>query len=1305
MRTFRRNLSLALFTAVFAIAGPAWADILVDDFEDVSDWTGLTLETVEVHGGSGAGRWEDHENQGSVRKAYTPALDASGEGHLQFWIFSGSANDAPVELILGSENEADPAGSDYYRYSIKLDWQGWRYLRIPLESFQAARSPVGWHKVDSISLHASGWGHDPVPGTVVILDDMTFGTGVIDEVRVQSAFQGSDYVYDFTLLLEDRTGAARDLALTIEPVGANPFDLLVVDPTVSLAANATGQAQVRVTVPASAISDATRLDLHRASVFVSEAGVVCDGTELSAAVPLPARDHPRTLLDASDFTRIDDLAQSEAWAASVRDGIIGRADAWPGDFEQEYELSEWALPPEGGQWTLWYVCPTHGVRLRYEGPTAHVCPVDGEVHSGWPFDQVVYSWMHSDLAAAARDAGLAYRMTGQVSYAQEALEILIAYADAYDSYDLHDIHGEPTGSGGRVLSQTLDESVWLIPVAWAFDLIADAPVMTDAQRAHIEQDLLRPAVATIARHPAGISNWQSWHNAGMGAVGFALEDPALIATVLRGSEGFEFQMQQSVTSDGFWYEGSWGYHFYALSALMQLAEMASRAGYDAYANPSLRGMFEAPLLFAMPDWTLPAFNDSGTSSLVSNDRYYEVAYKRYQDERFTAVLGVRDRGRDALFFGEPALPSSADLGLESHLFQDAGYAVMRAGQGDDALYLALDFGPHGGGHGHYDKLGLVLFARGTVMGVDPGTQSYAAPTHKTWDKVTVAHNTVVVDETTQLEATGSLHRFEALPDVTLASADAGEANPTASLVRTLLMTPEYVIDHFRASSTDGGEHDFDWVHHNTGTLSTELALASYDGLPGSEGYQHLSDVSAAAVDDGWEVRFAHALEEMEYGNTWANESAIGASFTHSEAQAQGGDWSGKMTYDFSSATGYVLYGTERPDEVQEVPESVSLALYGDGSGHVISLRVYDDTEERFVQEVGPVDWTGWKAIEIGDLEGWNHYLGNDDGVFDPPVRSVAMQLSHAAGGPATGTLYADDIRLGYASAGEVVVADFEIPARSLSVRMLGSPGTRVVAGEGLGPDLTEPVAFVMARRSGVESLFSTVFAPYGKEPRVTGFEALGTDAAAQDEAGAYRVEAGAFSDDVLFVAGGTGSVVRSFGDHACDGTLCLIRRDGQQALSRLALVAGRQLDESGVSRVEAESAFDGLQADYRDGGTSLSIRARVSIDMVARIWGPDVVAVEVGGVGTPFTREGEYVVLNLAPVVEPDGGVGIDGGDDGGEAGAGGRGGGSEGEGGGCGCFAAGRGGDCWAAVLGVLALLWSRRRSAGTAPRTAGRL
>ena len=182
---------------------------------------------------------------------------------------------------------------------------------------------------------------------------------------------------------------------------------------------------------------------------------------------------------------------------------------------------------------MWYICPQHAVSLRYEGPARNVCPIDGRSYPGWPYDQVIYSRMHDYLAGAARDLGLAYRLTGKSQYALTAAALLRAYADAYSKYPIHDVNNKTATSGARVHAQTLDESIWLIPIAWAYDLIADSPALSGSDRVHIEQDLLRAAAAVVDRNRAGKSNWQSWHNAGVGAVGFALDDPGIAARVLR----------------------------------------------------------------------------------------------------------------------------------------------------------------------------------------------------------------------------------------------------------------------------------------------------------------------------------------------------------------------------------------------------------------------------------------------------------------------------------------------------------------------------------------------------------------------------------------------------------------------------------------------------------------------------------------------------------------------------------------------------------------------------------------------------
>src|SRR5437667_7394532 len=104
--------------------------------------------------------------------------------------------------------------------------------------------------------------------------------------------------------------------------------------------------------------------------------VVC----IMLAAPVVAQ--ARLLLQPDDFSRINELAATRRWAADVRASIVNVAQDWPQAHLTRYGLKELALPPEGGQWTLWYVCPVHGVNLQYTTPNTHTCPIDKKVWTG-----------------------------------------------------------------------------------------------------------------------------------------------------------------------------------------------------------------------------------------------------------------------------------------------------------------------------------------------------------------------------------------------------------------------------------------------------------------------------------------------------------------------------------------------------------------------------------------------------------------------------------------------------------------------------------------------------------------------------------------------------------------------------------------------------------------------------------------------------------------------------------------------------------------------------------------------------------
>lgn len=791
------------------------------------------------------------------------------------------------------------------------------------------------------------------------------------------------------------------------------------------------------------------------------------------------------LLTDDDIARMREAPAANRWAADARTTLLNNVNNWPESHTDRFGLRTMAIPDEGGQWPHYYVCPVHGTALQFSPPGTHRCTVDNRTYSGWPYDQVILGRRHDDLAAAARDNALAWRLTGESRYAEAAAWILRQYAAKYLTYPLKDVNNKDTRSAARASAQTLDESVWLIPLAYAYDLLSGSEALSAADRGSIESNLLRAAVQVIQRYDAGVSNWQSWHNGAIGAVGFALNDRALIQAAIDGRSGFRFQMENSILGEGFWYEGAWSYHFYALDPLVTLAEIAYRNGIDLW-SAQFKGMFAAPLLLAFPDATLPAFNDSGSVSLAGQARLYESAYTHYGDELFAAVIRRGSRNREAWMYGTPELPEASLNQLASAVFPDSGYAVLRAPTTDHTVIMK--FGPHGGGHGHYDKLGMVSFANNAMLAIDPGTQSYAAPTHSTWDQLTVAHNTVVVDQQTQAQATGKLIWSANGEHYAAARAEAGPAYANVRMERTVLVTAQYAVDVFRTASTDNRSRRFDWVYHNGGTVQSDLELKPYTAFPATNGYQHLSANRSATVDTAWQLTFdGTPRTAVNTGAVFASTGAVRGSFQITTEQATTSKYTGKLNYEFNGA-GYLLYSAPITIEQPErTPEGLRVEVYGDGSGHSLTLRFNDATDERFVKTIGPVNWTGWKTIEVKDPASWTHYLGNEDGVLDLPLRTVSFEWQQSATGPRMGSLFVDRITLLYGEE-ERLATKFEVLARSLRVSMLAAPATTIVTGNGLGPNLLVPVPYVMARRTGTSAEFVSLLEPYTDTPAVRTFQ-------------------------------------------------------------------------------------------------------------------------------------------------------------------------------------------------------------------------
>lgn len=573
---------------------------------------------------------------------------------------------------------------------------------------------------------------------------------------------------------------------------------------------------------------------------------------------------PMVATTAAELDRLRQAYESDGPAHAPVAAVIAAADA--------FLAEEIVFPPRGSQHNQWYQCKACQLALKTLSPTRHKCPRCGKVYSGRPYDDVVFGHVHSRNVAGMADCAWAYAITGERRYADRTAEVLLGYADRYLKYPYHNnrLFEAPTGAngppgGGHLEEQTLDEAFKMVAhIAPAYDLIRQSAALSEADRIRICKALIEPMLANIDRNKRGKSNWQTWHNAAMLSGGAVMRDVAWVRkAILDPENGFIYQMEASLTDDGMWYENSWGYHFYAMRAIVATAEGARRLDIDLWSHPKLRKMATVAIAYAMPDGKLPRFGDDVNTSIRAQHRLLEAAYHAYCCDSILSMLPEKPAW-ETILYGRDWTRRAQAAALDSEIFPAAGHAILRT-RGPAGLAAALTFGPYGGFHGHLDKLSFVFYGLGQELGVDPGragSQAYRLPIHRQWYKATISHNAVLVDGASQSPASGKLEWFGKSDTCAGVAVRCDEAYEDVQHRRVLVLMPSYllVFDHLVGLDR---EHRFDWLYHNRGLeVVCDDALMKHDDMPATSTAAEHADAGTPRMGEGRAY-----LQNVRYGRS------------------------------------------------------------------------------------------------------------------------------------------------------------------------------------------------------------------------------------------------------------------------------------------------------------------------------------------------------------------------------------------------------------------------------------------------------
>jgi hypothetical protein len=505
------------------------------------------------------------------------------------------------------------------------------------------------------------------------------------------------------------------------------------------------------------------------------------------------------------------------------------------------------------------------------------------------------------------NSGILYNLTGDAKYATLVKNMMLKYAALNPTLKNHP--QATSSSPGRIFWQALNDANWMVYAGMAYDLVYNA--LTPAEKKIIEQGAFKPEVDFFTKDLKDwfnlIHNHAVWATAGVGIIGIATNnqdyiDMALKGTAKDGMTGFLALMDQLFSPDGYYTEGP----YYTRYAILPYAVFANALNNS---NPSLK-IFEHRnrILQKALRTCLQQTNIDGTFFPLNDalkDKDYTSNELVTAINIFWSVYGAdknlltvaRKQNRVMLNKGgtsiAAALANNKDISAYYNYRSiestdgvngnEGGVSIFRTGSGADLTSLLFKYTSHGLSHGHYDKLGILLYDKGNEILTNYGSvrfigieQKYGGrylPENNKYAQQTIAHNTLVMDETSHFngeekiaEKNHSDKMFSNFsnPNVQVVAAKEDNAYPNTHMQRTLYMlklpgNKKMVVDFFNVESDT--VHQYDLPFQYSGSLINtsvkyKASTATMETLGKKNGYQFLwKEASGTAANTTAQLTF------------------------------------------------------------------------------------------------------------------------------------------------------------------------------------------------------------------------------------------------------------------------------------------------------------------------------------------------------------------------------------------------------------------------------------------------------------------
>lgn len=437
-------------------------------------------------------------------------------------------------------------------------------------------------------------------------------------------------------------------------------------------------------------------------------------------------------------------------------------------------------------WGHGYFCDDDGGRLIYDkaSPLEHKCSLCGKVYTDFIYSTQFITMYRNEAVETAVKAAVLYQITRKQEYLDVIRKIIGFYAEHYKYFGIHakdKLNCSPTvdvGGAGRMMPQGLNEAIVAIRFINALEMVKDE--LDPAWLAQLRRELFEPIYELLLPQKMHIHNIPIWLNSAFGILGLFFGEKEWLAEATEKPFNLYEQLEGGLTQDGFWYEGSIHYNFFALEGLMTFLVFAKGYGYAVRPDclDKVKNMLFAAYRFAFDNDRFPNPSDGWPNIGLKTYSYvYFMGYRVYGEEVLPLLRHIAQGKleRAPLPLSEPyyyenriALaqliyaadfadkPCAALPPRASATFESFNCAMLR----NESFNAFLKYGHQTKSHAHPDKMSVEIMVNDRVYTHDLSNSGYGTRLCKNWHRSIVAHNTCAVNgQPTDVTRPGKLLAF------------------------------------------------------------------------------------------------------------------------------------------------------------------------------------------------------------------------------------------------------------------------------------------------------------------------------------------------------------------------------------------------------------------------------------------------------------------------------------------------------------------------------------------------------------------